>query len=134
EHGRRLALQRVRAFAHGRERRYHVVREYALAVETSPPRGPALVRDLGNGVRRRETLMDGENVADLGRAGVFPGLARGIGSGRSQFFPNGLRRFEQTDRIAEALRHHGLAVQTEHALGFRQQQLRLGEIARAVAW
>src|SRR3989441_3031381 len=130
---RGLTPQRIRAFAHGRERRYHVVREHPLAIETSPPGGPALVRDLGDGVGRGEALVHGEDVADLGRAGILAGLASRIGRRRAQLFPDGLRRFEQADRVAEALRHLGLAVEAQNALGCRQQRLRLGEVTVAVA-
>src|SRR3989442_11676989 len=121
---RGLTPQRIRAFAHGRERRYHVVREHPLAIETSPPGGPALVRDLGDGVGRGEALVHGEDVADLGRAGILAGLASRIGRRRAQLFPDGFRRFEQADRVAEALRHLGLAVEAENAPGFRQQRFR----------
>src|SRR5260370_24574575 len=41
---RRLAPQCIRTFAHGRERRYHVVREHPFAVGPSPPRRPGRCR------------------------------------------------------------------------------------------
>src|SRR2546422_9948272 len=79
EHARRFALQRRRALAHRREGGDHVVGQHALAVETAPPPGPALVRHLRHGVGRRKSLMHSEEVADLGVAGILLDHAGGLG-------------------------------------------------------
>src|SRR6267378_680543 len=102
---RRVALQRRRAVTHRRQRLDHIVRQHALAIETAPPRRPALLRDLGNGVGRRESLMQRVNVADLGRPGILPALACGIGGRRPELLPDRLRRLEQPDRVPQALGH-----------------------------
>src|SRR5690242_12711671 len=125
----RVALQRGRALSHRRERGDHVVGELALAVNAAPPRAAALVRDLRHHVGRREALMQRIDVADLGGAGVFPRDPRWIGGGRLQLFPDRFRRLEETDRIAETLRHLGLAVEAQDALRLAEQGLRLREIA-----
>src|SRR6266446_4040033 len=78
------------ALAHRPQRFDHVVRQYSLAVETAPPRGAAFLCDLHHGVGRREPLMYGEDIADLRRAGILAGLARGIGGGRPQLLPDRL--------------------------------------------
>src|SRR2546427_2025741 len=127
EHARRFALQRRRALAHRREGGDHVVGQHALAVETAPPRGPALVRHLRHGVGRREPLMDRENIADLWGAGILPGHAGRIGRGGPQLLPDRFRGFEQADRVPQALGHLGFAVEADHPLRPGQQRLRLGE-------
>src|SRR5436190_698481 len=132
-HTRGVALQRGRALAHRRERRDHVVRELALAVDATPPRGATLVRDLRHDLRRRESLMQRVDVADLGSAWIFPRHARRIGGRRPQLLPDRFGGLEQADRIAEALRHLGFAIEAQHALRPGQQRLWLGEIALAKA-
>src|SRR2546425_9942562 len=81
EHARGIALQNRRSLAHRPQRFDHVVRQYSLAVETAPPRGAAFLCDLHHGVWRREPLMYVEYIADLLRAGILAGLARGIVGG-----------------------------------------------------
>src|SRR2546426_321337 len=133
EHPRRVALQRRRALAQRRQRLDHVVSQHALAVETAPPRRPALLRHLRHGVGRREALMDREDVTDLRRAGIFAGLAGGIGNRRPELLPDRLGGLEQPDGVSQALRHLGLAVEAENAFRLGQQWLRLGKEAPAVA-
>src|SRR3989442_735514 len=127
EHARGFALQRRRALAQRRERGDDVVGQHALAVETPPPRGPALVRHLRNGVGRREPLMDGENVADLRGAGILPCHAGGIGRGGPQLLPDRFRGFEQADPVPQTLGPLGFAVEAAHPLRPGQIRLRLGE-------
>src|SRR2546426_8958206 len=133
EHARRFALQRRRTLAHRRERGDHVVGQHALAVETAPPRGPALVRHLRHGVGRRKSLMHSEDVADLRGAGILPGHAGGIGRGGPQLLPDRFGRLEQADRVPQALGHLRLAVEAQHPLRPGQQRLRLGEEVFGVA-
>src|SRR5216683_551514 len=114
EHARRFALQRRRALAHRRKRGDHVVGEHALAVETAPARGAALVCHLRHGVGRREPLVYCENVADLRGAGILPGHAGGIGRGRPELLPDRFGRLEQADRVPQALGHLRFAVQAQH--------------------
>src|SRR5258705_2016797 len=52
EHASWVALQRRRALADRRERLDHIVGQHTLAVETVPPGGPALLRDLLHRIRR----------------------------------------------------------------------------------
>src|SRR6267143_79756 len=94
EHACRVALQRRRALAYRRERLDHVVRQHTLAVETAPPRRPALVRHVRHGVGRREPLMQGEEVADFRRAGILPCLASGIGGRGAELLPDRFGRLE----------------------------------------
>ena len=77
--------------------------------------------------------MQGENVADLGRAGILAGFACGIGSRRPELLPDRFGGLEQADRVPQALRHLGLAVEAEHAFRAGQQRLRLGKEALAIA-
>src|SRR3989442_1746150 len=58
---------------------------------------------------------------------VLPRDARRVGGCGFELLPDGLRRVEQGDRVAEALRHLGLAVEPEDALRRREQGLRLRE-------
>src|SRR3989442_15900693 len=58
---------------------------------------------------------------------VLPRDARRVGGCGFELLPDGLRRVEQGDRVAEALRHLGLAVEPEDALRRREQGLRLGQ-------
>src|SRR5919198_808740 len=133
EHAGRFAPQGHGALAHRRERGDHVVGQHPFAVEAAPPRGPALVRHLGDGVGWREALMNGENVADLGRAGVLARFAGGIGGGGPQLLPNRFGRLEQADRVAQTLGHLRLAVEPQDALHLGEQRLRFRKKARAVA-
>src|ERR1051325_5905438 len=133
QHARRLGAQRRGALAHRRQRRDHVVRQHPLAIETAPPRRPALLRHLRDRRGRRKSLMQCVDVADLRRARILARLARGIGRGGPQLFPNRLGRLEQADRVAETLRHLGLAVESQDALRLREQRLRLREEPVAVA-
>src|SRR5438876_3125162 len=126
-HLARLCLENLCPLANGGERGYHIVRQHPLAVETTPSRGAAVVRHELERVRRREALVNGEDVADVGVARVLPRDARRIGGRGFELFPDGLRRVEQRDRVPEALRHLGLAVEPEDTLRRREQGLRLGE-------
>src|SRR5919197_4891839 len=128
-----IALQRRRALPHRRKRRDHVVRELALAVEAAPARGAALHGDFFHHLGRRESLVQRIDVADLRRPGIFARDARWIGRRRSEFFPDRLRRLEQSDRIPQALGHLGFAVESQDASRLCQQRLRLGEVAVAKA-
>src|SRR5439155_780953 len=65
-HLARLRLQRLRPLADRSERGYHIVRQHPLAVETTPSCGAAVVRHELERVRRREALVNGEDVADVG--------------------------------------------------------------------
>ena len=82
---------------------------------------------------RGKTLVDREDVANVGVAGILPRLAGRIGRRRPELLPDRLRRIEQADRVAQALRHLGFAVEPQHALRRGQERLRLGEVALAVA-
>src|SRR5204863_23778 len=50
-----------------------------------------------------------------------------VGGRGLELLPDGLGRVEEGNGVAEALRHLGLAVESEDALRGRQQCLRLGE-------
>src|SRR2546429_2891809 len=126
-HLARLRLQPLGPLADGGERGYHIVRQHPLAVETTPSCGAAVVRHQLERVRRREALVNGEDVADVGVARVLPRDARRVGGRGLELFPDGLRRVEEGDRVAKALRHLGLAVEPEDALRRREQGLRLGQ-------
>src|SRR6184192_702931 len=115
-HAARLRLKRLRPLADGSERGYHIVRQHAFAVEAAPARSATIVRDPRLGLGAREALVDGEDVADVGVAGVFPSDPGGIGCGRLELLPNGLRRVEQADGVAQALGHLRLAVQPQDTL------------------
>src|SRR5712671_3786772 len=127
EHARGLAFQLRRALPHRAERLDHVVGQDALAVETTPPRGPALLRDLHDGVGGRESLMERENVANLRRAGILAGLASRIGGRGSELLPDRFGGLEQSDRVPQGLGHLGLAVEPEYPFRIGQQRLGLGE-------
>src|SRR5437879_4408183 len=71
--------------------------------------------------------MDRENVTDVRVAGVFPRHPGGVGRRGLELLPDGLRRIEQADRVAETLRHFHLAVESEHALRRGEERLRLGK-------
>src|SRR3989441_9503989 len=64
-HRARLGLKRLCPLADGGERGYHIVREHPLAVEATPSCGAAVVRHQLERVRWRETLVNGEDVADV---------------------------------------------------------------------
>src|SRR6266487_3655529 len=66
-HSRRIILKAFPASAYRRESLDHIVRQHALAVETAPARSATFVGDLGDGLRRRKSLVQRVNVADLGR-------------------------------------------------------------------
>src|SRR5881394_4031028 len=57
EHAGRIAPQRLGALADRRQRPDHVVGQHALAVEAPPPRRPALLRHLRDGLGWRKALM-----------------------------------------------------------------------------
>src|SRR5881394_1243134 len=63
EHPLRLAPQLGRALANRRQRLDHVVGQHALAVEAAPPRRPALLRHLRDGLGWRKALMERVDVA-----------------------------------------------------------------------
>src|SRR5438477_10676032 len=71
--------------------------------------------------------MDSEDVADVGIARVLAGDAGRIGGGGLELFPDGLSRLEQTDRVAQALRHLGLTVEPQYPLSRGEQRLGLRE-------
>src|SRR5690349_3278816 len=115
------------ALANRSERGYHIVRQHSLAVEAAPARGPAIVRHQLEGVRRREALVNREDVADVGVPRVLARDACGIGRRGLELLPDRLWRIEEADGVAEALGHLGLTIEPEDALGGRQQRLRLGK-------
>src|SRR5207245_3183852 len=126
-HLARLRLQRLRPLADGGERGYHMVREHPLAIEAAPPRGAAVVRHQLLRGGRREALMDREDVANIRVAGVFARDPGGVGRGGLGLLPDRLRRVEEAYRVAEALRHLGLAVEPEATLRRGRERLRLRE-------
>ena len=75
--------------------------------------------------------MQRVDVAEIGIAGILPAHPRGIGLGRPELLPDIGRRLENADRVAQTLRHLGLAIEAEDALGLREQRLRLGEVIRS---
>src|SRR5437867_7037498 len=93
-HSRRIILKAFRASAYRRESLDHIVRQHALAVETAPARSATFVGDLGDGLRRRKSMGQRVNVADLGRPGILACLARRVGCGGLGLLPDRLGRFE----------------------------------------
>lgn len=71
--------------------------------------------------------MQGVDVADLGVARIFPPDPRGIGLGGSQLLPHLRGRLQNADRVAETLRHLGLAVEPEDPLRLGEERLRLAK-------
>src|SRR6267154_522671 len=112
--------QRLCPLADGGERGYHMVRQHPLAVEATPSRGAAVVRHQLERVRRREAVVYGEDVADVGVTRVLPGDARRVGGRGLELLPDGLGRIEDGDRVAEALGHLSLAVEPENPFRGRE--------------
>src|SRR5688572_6210276 len=94
--------------AHRREGGTHVVGQDLLAVKTPPPRRPALRIHVSDRRRRREMLVEGEDVADLGVPRVLLDLPRRVGESRPELLPDRFGRIEEAHGVAEALRHLGL--------------------------
>ena len=129
-HRRRILLQRFGAGPDRSEGFDHRIGETPLAVEAPPPSRPALEIHFGDGVRRGEFLVVRKDIAERGGAGVLPGNPRRIGGRRPELFPDLLRRVEHPDRVAQALRHLGVAVEAHDPLGGGQQRLRLRKPGR----
>src|SRR5581483_4134301 len=124
----RLGPQLLGARTNGSERGFHAVVQDALAVDTPPPGVPTLRRDVVNDRRRVERPMEVIDVADLGRPRIgLPHTVR-IGHGRAKLLPDGGRRLQHADRVADRLRHLGRTVQPHDAARRRQERRRLGEI------
>src|SRR5206468_7663425 len=106
----RLRLEPLCPLADGGERGYHIVRQHPLAVETAPSCGAAVVRHQRERGRRREALVNGEDVADVGVARVLPRDPCRIGGRGFELFPDGLRRVEQRSeerRVGKECRSEG---------------------------
>src|SRR5688572_18743814 len=71
--------------------------------------------------------MQVEDVAYLGRAGILLRHPRRIGFRRPELLPDLLRRVQDTDGVAPALRHLRFPIETENALGLSEERLRLGK-------
>src|SRR5215204_4236435 len=69
--------------------------------------------------------MQMKNVAYLGISWILPGHPGWIGLGRPQFLPDVVRTVEQTDRVAQALGHLGLAIEAGDPLRLGEDGLRL---------
>ena len=57
--------------------------------------------------------------------------ARRIGDGRPQLLPYGIRLLQQSDRVAERLRHLRSPIQPHDATGGGEERPRLGEVVDA---
>ena len=123
----RVAPQARRRDAESARAPLHRLGQHLLAVDAAPARRAALRRDVLDGRRRAERLVQVIDVADLGRPRIRLPDALGIGDRRPQLRPDRFRRLEQPDRVAHRLRHLRLAVEPHDAARRREQRLGLGE-------
>src|SRR5262245_26294976 len=126
-----LGEEGARPLAHRREDLLEVGAQDLLAVETAD-RGAAASAGAFLPLRLRgEEPVPGEDVALRRVARVDAALPRRVGHRAGEARLDALRRLEEPDLVAEALRHLADPVESEHARGRGEDRLRLRE-GRAV--
>lgn len=114
--------------ADGTEHLFHVVKKPLLALQAAHRGGRATRPHPFKVLSRREiTMVTHINIAILWHPWVFPALAALVGFGRSELLPDAFWRLENTNGVAQALRHLIFAVEAEDALGFGHISLAFGE-------